>query len=280
MKKGITYRSFPGGMTGEKDPFEAIAEARRMGYEAIELATGLAGRFTLDADEGFCRRLADHARRAGIDLSSLATVLHWECSLVDADPAVRRRSIDLTRRVLQQAAWLGVDAVLVIPGHVDIFWNPKAAVVPYETAYERSLAAFRELRSEAERLKVALCLENVWNRFLLSPLEFRDFIDRVESPWVGSYFDVGNSFLLGYPEQWIAILGRRIRRVHVKDFRRTVGTIDGFCPLFDGEIDWRRVMEALRAVGYDGYITGEMMPPRMEDLLRTSGDLGRLIALA
>ncbi len=280
MRKGITYRSFPGGMTGEKDPLEAISEARALGYQAIELATGFTGRLTLDAGEEACRALADHARRTGIELSSLATVLHWECPLVDPDPAVRRRSIDATKRVLQQAAWLGVDAVLIIPGHVDIFWNPKAAVIPYETAYERSLAALRELRSEAERLRVALCLENVWNRFLLSPLEFRDFIDRVESPWVGAYFDVGNSFLLGYPEQWIALLGRRIRRVHVKDFKRSVGTIEGFCPVFEGEIDWRRVMEALRAVGYDGYITGEMMPPRLEDLQRTVKDLDRLISLA
>ena len=279
MKKGITYRSFPGGPTAGKDPYEAIVEARRLGYESIELATGFTGRFTLETDEAACRRIAEHARKTGLEISSLATVLHWECSLTDADPAVRRRSVEATRRVLQQGAWLGVDAVLVIPGFVDVFWNPKADVVPYDAAYERSLEGCRELAATAERHRVALCLENVWNRFLLSPLEFRDFIDKVGSAWVGVYFDVGNCFLNGYPEQWISILGRRIRRVHVKDFKRSVGTIDGFCPLFEGEIEWRKVMEALRAVGYDGYITGEMMPPRPGLLERTSADLDRLLRL-
>lgn len=277
MIKGITYRSFPGGMDATKDPVEAMAEAHRMGYESIELATGFTGKLTVDAGEADCRALREQSERIGIRLSSLATVLHWDCPLTADDPAMRKRSIEVTGRVLRQAAWLGVDAVLIIPGHVDIFFKPDAPVVSYDAAYERSLAALRELRATAERLKVALCIENVWNRFLLSPLEFRDFIDKVESPWVAAYFDAGNCCLNGYPEQWIAILGKRIRRVHVKDFKRSIATFKGFCALYEGDIDWPKVMDALRAVGYDGYVSGEMMPPEPGLLEKTSASMDVLL---
>lgn len=277
MKKGITYRSFPGGMDGSKDPVEAMEEAKRLGFESIELATGLSGRLTLGTGESDCRALADRARTVGIELSSLATVLHWDLPLTADDPAVRERSIEATRRVLEQARWLGVDAALIIPGHVDIFFRPGEPVVRYDLAWERSLAGLRALKGDAERTGVDLCLENVWNRFLLSPLEFRDLLDRVGSPRVAAYFDVGNCFLNGYPDQWIGILGPRIRRVHVKDFRRSVGTIDGFCALYEGEIDWTSVMEALRAVGYDGYVSGEMMPPAPGLLEKTSAAMDRLL---
>ena len=278
MKKGITYRSFPGGSDGSLDPVEAMREAKRLGFESIEPATGVSGRLTLENGEPRCRELRDAARGIGIELSSLATVLHWKQPFTHDDPEVRAQSIESTRRVLQQAAWLGVDAVLVIPGHVDVFFDPAAPVVGYDHAYERTLEALRSLRADAERLKVALCIENVWNRFLLSPLEFRDLIDRVESPWVGAYFDVGNCFLNGYPEQWIRILGKRIRRIHVKDFDRSVGTIDGFCPIFEGGIDWAGVMGALREIGYDGFVSGEMIPPRPGDLEKTSAALDSLLS--
>jgi len=107
---------------------------------------------------------------------------------------------------------------------------------------------------------VALCIENVWNKFLLSPLEMRDFIDSFNSEMVGAYFDVGNVLLTGYPEHWIRILESRIKRVHVKDFRRSVGTVDGFVDLLEGDVDFQAVKEALSDIGYDGYVTAEMLP--------------------
>ena len=108
---------------------------------------------------------------------------------------------------------------------------------------------------------MALCVENVWNKFLLSPLEMKAFIDEFRSSGVGSYFDVGNALQTGYPEHWIGTLGSRIRRVHFKDYRRNVGTIDGFCDLLSGDINWPAVMQALRAIRYDGWIAAEMIPP-------------------
>ncbi|HUE13217.1 MAG TPA: sugar phosphate isomerase/epimerase family protein, partial [Planctomycetaceae bacterium] len=108
---------------------------------------------------------------------------------------------------------------------------------------------------------VRLCVENVWNKFLLSPIEMRQFVAQFGSEWVGTYFDVGNSLAVGYPEHWIPVLGSTIRRVHVKDYRRAVGTTDGFVELLSGDVNWPGVMGALRSVGYDGWLTAEMIPP-------------------
>jgi hexulose-6-phosphate isomerase len=107
---------------------------------------------------------------------------------------------------------------------------------------------------------VAICIENVWNKFLLSPLEMRDFIDSFNSQMIGAYFDVGNVLLMGYPDQWIRILGKRIKRVHVKDFKLSVGTAEGFVDLLEGDVDFEAVKKALADVGYDGYVTAELLP--------------------
>ena len=138
---------------------------------------------------------------------------------------------------------------------------PGAEVVPYADAYDRALDFVRRLAPVAEAAGVTICVENVWNKFLLSPLEMRAFIDAASSRAVAAYFDAGNALLTGYPEHWIAALGPRIRRVHFKDFRRAVGTVDGFCDLLSGDVDWPAVMRALRAIRYDGWVAAEMIPP-------------------
>src|SRR5690606_16928419 len=102
---------------------------------------------------------------------------------------------------------------------------------------------------------VQVCVENVWNKFLLSPLEMRGFLDGLKSSSVGSYFDVGNVLATGYPEHWIQLLGSRIKRVHFKDYRRAVGTADGFCDLLSGDVNWPGVVSALCSIGYDGWVT-------------------------
>ncbi len=140
------------------------------------------------------------------------------------------------------------ETVLVVPGVVN-------TDVSYDQAYEVSQKSIRELLATAEELDVMMCLENVWNKFLLSPLEMRDFIDSFDSPLVQAYFDVGNILLYGYPEQWIEILGPRIKKVHIKDFN--VGTRE-FVGLLQGDVDYPTVMAAFRSIGYDGYITAEL----------------------
>ena len=148
----------------------------------------------------------------------------------------------------------------MIPGAVDIFFNPDEPVVPYDVAYDRLRRVLDDLVPYADKKKVAIALENVWNRFLLSPLEVRDLVDAYSSDYLGVYFDTGNIMLIGYPEQWIRILGKRIKRVHFKDFRRAVGTVEGFVDLLEGDVDWPAVMASLREIGYGGYCTAELIP--------------------
>ncbi len=141
-----------------------------------------------------------------------------------------------------------------------MFFLPEAEVIPYDLCFEHACEGLRRILPIAEEAGVVICIENVWNKFLLSPLEMRDFIDSFNSEMVGVYFDVGNVLLTGYPEQWIRILGKRIRRLHVKDFKRSIGTVDGFVDLLEGDVDFQKVKEALVDIGYDGYVTAEILP--------------------
>jgi hexulose-6-phosphate isomerase len=134
-------------------------------------------------------------------------------------------------------------------------------VVPYDLAWERATELIGGAIPQAKKLGVTLSIENVWNKFLLSPLEMAAFIDQFDDPIVGAYFDAGNALATGYPEQWIRILGKRISRVHFKDYRRAVGSVDGFVDLLSGDVDWPAVMAALREVGYTGWCAAEMIPP-------------------
>jgi hexulose-6-phosphate isomerase len=162
------------------------------------------------------------------------------------------------KKQLESAAVLGADTILVVPGAVGVDFIKNSEVVSYDKAYDYALEAFNELKCEAEKLKVSIGIENVWNKFLLSPLEMRDFIDKIHSEFVGSYFDVGNVINNGYPEQWIRILGNRIKKVHIKDFRRSVGNISGFVDLLSGDVNFHEVVKSLNDIGYSGYVTAEM----------------------
>jgi hexulose-6-phosphate isomerase len=256
IKKSINQWAFA------KDTAKQCMElAKDAGFEAIELTLAQDGDIALDSTETEIRALRETAGRVGIELASLATGLFWSYSMTSNDADTRKKALDVAKKELEIAGWLGVDAILVVPGAVGVDFVPGSEVIPYDVAYERALAAIGELAPVAEQLKVAVCVENVWNKFLLSPLEMRDFVDAVDSEYVGVYFDVGNVIATGYPEHWIHILGKRIKRVHFKDFRRNVGTLDGFVDLLEGDVNWPEVMAALRKVGYHSYATAEMIPP-------------------
>jgi len=260
MKKSISYWAFPGGLEGKKDIAECFAEAARAGFQAVELCCAEKGVLNLAATEKQCARIRDEAERAGVEIASLASGIYWEYNIGSNKVADRNRAEQATKKMLQIAAWLGTDALLFIPGAVDVFFNPLAEIVPYDVLFARIGTGIRRLLRTAEQCRVALCVENVWNKFLLSPLEMRDFIDSFESPYFAAYFDVGNVLPFGYPEHWIRILGKRIRRIHLKDFKTAVGTADGFCDLLEGNVNWPEVVKALHAIGYDGYCTAEMIP--------------------
>ena len=257
MKKSINIWSFP----GDWDFKRKLAVAHEAGFEGFEPDLTESGAIHLKSGADELAAVKMLAENYGLALSSLATGLYWGANAASDDPAVRRRATEILDRQIACAAALGIDTVLVVPGAVGVDFIPGAEVVSYDDAYERARAFVQNALPAAERHGVCIAIENVWNKFLLSPLEMRDFIDSFQSERVCSYFDVGNALANGYPEHWIRILGHRIKRVHFKDYRRAVGSVDGFVDLLSGDVRWPAVMRELRAIGYAGWIAAEMIPP-------------------
>jgi hexulose-6-phosphate isomerase len=277
MKKGISYWSFEGGLEGTKDIIEAMKEASRKGYDAIELCVDTAGALTPKTSDRKCAEILRAAKDIGIEISSLASGVGWKYNIVADSKRERQKALDFNKGYIELAAKLKAGAVLYLPGSVSVFFDPSKKVVPYDVAYRRAQQALRKLAPTAEKNRIYICVEYVWNMFLLSPLEFRDFLDSASTRYVGAYFDVGNVMLTGFPEQWIRILGRRIKRVHFKDFKRSVGTAAGFCDLMKGDVDWPGVIRAFKDVKYDGYVVAEMMPPDKTLLRRTSRAMDKIL---
>ena len=246
MLPGINQWAFPANVSA----IECISTAKRFGFESFEVCVGDEGPTSLDISEKDAAAIRGHAEKEGIALCSLASGMGWKYKMTSADPAERNKAKEVNARALQIAHWLGCDALLVVPGMCDLG-------APYDVALENAIACVQDLAPTAERLKVSLAIENVWNKFLLSPVEIRDFIDQFDSEYVGAYFDTGNIVLYGYPEQWIEILGQRIRAVHLTDYRASVGTLDGFVMLMEGDVNWPAVMKALRGIDYNRALTAE-----------------------
>ncbi len=281
MKLGISYWSIEGGLANTAPPEEAMKQAKAAGFEAIELAIGTSGVLHTQSDQKTCESYRAAAEKIGIRVESLAAGLSWGCSPTSPDAATRKQSIQLHADALQRAAWLGVDSMLMVPGAVSIPWDDKYGPVKYTDAVKWAKETAKHLAPVAEKVGVDLCLENVWNGMFYSPLEFADFIDSAGSPRVGCYFDVGN--VLGYhqhPPHWIEILGKkRIRRVHIKDFKKSVGNLSGFCDLLAGDVPWKESIAALRAIGYDKTLIAEMMPPDATLLQRTKSAMDKIVKM-
>lgn len=258
MRKSITLRAFPPGMS----TLERVELARRAGYAGVEVNLEPAEEYTLESDEGELASLRREIETRGLCVSAVYSREQWKYPITSQNPESRQRG----RAIIEHLAWaatvLGTDAVLVVPGAVDngLFVDPPD-IVPYDVAYRNAQETLREIAKGLEgKYQVYLAIENVWGKFLLSPLELARFVDEVESPVAGVYFDVGNVLRTGFPEHWIPILGQRIKRVHFKDFRLSVGNLGGFVNLLEGDVNWPAVRDALRSIGYSSWITAEVLP--------------------
>lgn len=251
---------FEGGLEASLPTAEAMKKAKDLGFDSIELCIASQGVLTHNTSQTECEDIAATAANIGVEISGLASGESWTCSPTSNDPKTQEQITEFTQKAVQIARWLGTDAYLLVPGAVDVFFLPEADVIPYDICYQRAVSFVSGLIPTAEECGVTLCIENVWNKFLLSPLEMRDFIDQFNSDKIGSYFDVGNVLLIGYPDQWIKILQNRIKRVHIKDFKKNIGTAEGFVDLVEGDVDFNAVKEALQAISYNGYVTAEMLP--------------------
>lgn len=256
MKKGISIWSF-----AEPDLKKCLMLAKDAGFDGVEVALDEQGTVNLNSTKEEMLELKAFAEGLGLELYSVASGLYWTYNYTSGDENNREKAKAITRKQLEIASWLGCDTILVVPGAVKVAFDPTSELVEYDVAYERALAALRELAPYAEELKVSIGVENVWNKFLLSPVELAEFIDKVGSNYVGSYFDVGNVLYIGYPEHWIKVLGKRIKKVHFKDYRVAAGGLHGFVDLLAGEVNWPAVMEQFEKIGYDDWVTAEMIPP-------------------
>jgi L-ribulose-5-phosphate 3-epimerase len=227
---------------------ERFQIAKDSGFERIECPTT---RSQKDAEA-----MKAASETVGLPIHSVMNMDHWKYPFSSADPAVVEKSLEGARVSIRNAHLWGAETVLLVPAVVD-------AKTTYSEAYKRSQPALRKLLPLAEELKVTLALEEVWNKFLLSPLEFARYIDEFESPRIRAYFDVGNVVLYGYPQDWIRTLGKRIAKLHIKDFSfredpATKKRVADWVSLGEGDIDWTAVYQALRDIGYRGTATVEL----------------------
>lgn len=256
IKKAINIWSFKAGTSVTS----CLEIAKAAGFDGIELALNETGEVSLTSTEKELLEIKKYAQDTEIELPSLATGLYWSYSLTSESKLIRDKAKSIVKKQLEMAAVIGADTILVVPGAVGVDFVSGSEIVSYDKAYDYALEALTELKAEAESLKVSIGIENVWNKFLLSPLEMRDFIDKVSSDFIGAYLDVGNIIYTGYPEQWIRILASRIKKIHFKDFRRSVGTLSGFVDLLAGDVDFPEVVKALHEINYHSYVTAEMLP--------------------
>jgi L-ribulose-5-phosphate 3-epimerase len=228
-----------------QDRFQIAHDA---GFEQIECPT--------TPKEAEAEAMKTAASKAGIRIHSVMNMDHWKYPLSSSDPAVVEKSLEGARTSLRNAKLWGADTVLIVPGVVD-------DKTLYRDAYQRSQESIRKLLPLAEGLQVIIAVEEVWNKFLLSPIEFAHYVDSFQSPWVHAYFDVGNVVLYGYPQDWIRTLGNRIVKLHIKDFSFRRDPVSKkntaeWVSLGEGDIDWPAIYSALKMIGYKGTATVEL----------------------
>ena len=256
MIKAITLRSFPESMPW-RDCFRQCLEA---GFEGVEV--NFDGMFDLDCSLKTLKAIKQTAGKYKIKIVSVYSRRQWQMPISSPDRRKRENGRKVIARMIGIAEILEAPTVLVIPGAVDnSILSKEIEIVPYNEVYNRALEALSSLASAAARKGITLALENVPNKFLLSPLEMRGFIDKLGSPPAGCYFDVANCLYNGgYPEQWIRILGHRIKAVHLKDFRLAIGNQEGFTGIFEGDVNWTEVCRALAEINYNGALVSEVLP--------------------
>jgi len=240
LKKAVLWAMLP-----EKLPIaDRFKLAVDVGFEGVEAET--------TADKKVVDEMRTAAEKAGIPIHSVMNMGHWQSPLSSGDREVVQQSVEAMKVSIDNAKAWGADTVLLVPGVVN-------AETRYKDAYERSQKVIREEVLPAARAAgVTVAVENVWNKFLLSPLEFARYVDEFKDERLGAYFDIGNNVLYGFPQDWILTLGPRIKKMHLKDFKRAKMSNNPWVPLREGDIDWPAVRKAIGEIGYSGFLTAEL----------------------
>jgi L-ribulose-5-phosphate 3-epimerase len=238
LKKGLVYDMLPSRLSRA----ERFRMARDVGFEVVQAPT--------TSDQRSAEEMKDAADKASIRIDSVMNMDHWKYPLSSSDPAVVEKSLAGMHTSLHNAKLWGSDAVLLVPAVVN-------AQTSYREAWTRSQEQTRKLIPMAEESKIAIAIEEVWNKFLLSPLEMDQYIREFQSPWIKAWFDTGNVLFYGYPQDWIRTLGKSIVKLHIKDFKRQ-GDGYAWVNLGDGDADWPEVRKALMETGYTGSAIAEL----------------------
>ncbi len=223
---------------------EKYSAAKAAGYEGVEPAGGMKQEEVLEALE-----------KSGLKAASVCCHTHWKQTLTHNDEKVRAEGLEGVLQTLRDAKAYGADSILVVPGVVN-------DEVPYQLAWDRSIAELKKAVPLAKELGVKISIENVWNNFILSPIEAVKYLDEIGDPIVGWHFDIGNVLRYGWPEHWIPILGKRINRLHFKEYStakmKDEGVWKGFdCKLTEGSNNWPAIMKSLDAINYSGWAISE-----------------------
>ena len=238
IKKAVLWSMLPANLS-EADKFQL---AKDSGFAEVECQT--------TPDKAKAEELLAASKKAGVRIHSVMNMDHWKFPLSSPDQSVVDKSIAGMETSLRNAKLWGADTVLLVPAVVN-------AEITYEQAYERSQKNIQKLLPLAKELNVVIAVEEVWNKFLISPVDFAKYVDSFNSPLVRAYFDVGNVVLYGYPQQWIRTLGPRIAKLHIKDFYFRKGETK-WVGLGEGDIAWKAIYQALADIGYSGTATVEL----------------------
>ncbi len=257
IKKGIVYSMLPSNLS-HADRFKM---ARDAGFEVVQAPT--------TPDQNTAEEIKSAADKASIRIDSVMNMDHWDYPLSSSDPSVVEKSLTGMRTSLRNAKLWGSDVVLLVHAVVN-------AQTSYHDAWTRSQTQIRKLIPLAAEQKTVIAIEEVWNKFLLSPVEMDKYIREFQSPWIKAWFDVGNVLLYGYPQDWIRTLGKSIVKLHVKDFKRNE---DGYAwvNLGDGDADWPEVRKALADIGYSGSAIAELKEGDEAYLRDVSRRMDRLV---
>ena len=265
-KKGLIKKSLKFGMINEDlsvvDKFKLIKD---LGFHGIELDS------PNDLNE---KEILEARDTTGLEIPGVVNSVHWKKPLSDPDPAVRAACRESMVHALHKCKLYGGTTVLLVPAVVN-------EQVSYDQAWDRSTEEIRQLLPVAEETGIKIAIENVWNNFLISPLEAAQYIDQFNHEMIGWYFDVGNIIRYGWPDQWVRILDKRILKIDVKEYSRekqkNEGIWEGFnVKLGEGDSDWSKVNKALVDIGYNGWGSAEVPGGNRERLLEISQRMDRI----
>jgi L-ribulose-5-phosphate 3-epimerase len=274
--KGICSAVFPAGT-----PYsECFRQVRNAGFDAVEVRMEDRGEISPESRASDMAPIADAAAAHRLSIACLWVLTPAAPSLVSPDARIREIALARIRKGIELAPALRCTALLAAPG---VLGRGARMETTHDTAWNLATQAYRTILPAARRAKVTVAPENVWSKFLVSPRDMRAFVDQFRSPNVKVHLDTGNVMQYGYPEDWIATLGSRIHRVHLKDYKLAAGGVQGrFVPLLEGDVQWQNVITALKTIDYRGFMSAELGPdPKDNDLLlKVSRAVDKILELA